>query len=70
MKEALKMKHGGTGATAVDSDECATGVTDATSIDLNVEGGLVVFDKKDNQYTNVYLKGPAEFVFKGNRGLN
>jgi hypothetical protein len=47
------------------SDECQ-GVTDATSIDLNVEGGKLVvsFDKKDNQYTNVYLKGPAEFVFK------
>jgi diaminopimelate epimerase len=37
-----------------------------TSIDLNVEGGKLVvsFDKKDNQYTNVYLKGPAEFVLK------
>jgi diaminopimelate epimerase len=39
--------------------------TDATSIDLNVEGGKRVLSIKDNQYTNVYLKGPAEFVFKG-----
>jgi diaminopimelate epimerase len=37
----------GTGATAVAIAMNATGVTDATSIDLNVEGKLVVsFDKK------------------------
>jgi diaminopimelate epimerase len=49
----------GTGATAVAIAMNATGATDATSIDLNVEGGKLVvsFDKK-NQYTNVYLKGP------------
>lgn len=57
----------GTGATAVAIAMNATGETEATSIDLNVEGGklIVSFDKKDNQFTNVYLKGPAEFVFKG-----
>lgn len=57
----------GTGATAVAIAMNATGVTQATSIDLNVEGGklAVSFDIKDNKYTNVYLKGPAEFVFKG-----
>jgi diaminopimelate epimerase len=38
----------GTGATAVAIAMNATGVTDATSIDLNVEGGKLVvsFDKK------------------------
>jgi diaminopimelate epimerase len=44
----------------------ATGLTTATSIDVNVEGGklAVSFDKKDNRYTNVFLIGPAEFVLK------
>ena len=57
----------GTGATAVAIAMNATGKTDATSIDLNVEGGKLVvsFDKKDNKYINVFLKGPAEFVFEG-----
>ena len=57
----------GTGATAVAIAMNATGVTDATTIDLNVEGGklAVSFDKNDNAYTNVFLIGPAKFVFKG-----
>lgn len=57
----------GTGATAAAIAMNATGETDATSINLNVEGGklIVSFDKEDNIYTNVFLKGPAEFVFEG-----
>jgi diaminopimelate epimerase len=57
----------GTGATAVAIAMNATGLTTATAIDLNVEGGklAVSFDKKDNRYTNVFLIGPAKFVFKG-----
>ncbi|TDD94314.1 diaminopimelate epimerase [Flavobacterium cellulosilyticum] len=57
----------GTGATAVAIAMNATGQTDASSIKLNVEGGklAVSFDKVDNTYTNVFLIGPAEFVFKG-----
>jgi diaminopimelate epimerase len=45
----------------------ATGQTDLNTIHLNVEGGklAVSFDTKDGKYTNVFLKGPAEFVFKG-----
>jgi diaminopimelate epimerase len=41
--------------------------TDASSIDLNVEGGKLVvsFEKKEGQFSKVFLKGPAEFVFKG-----
>jgi diaminopimelate epimerase len=57
----------GTGATAVAIAMNATGQTDANEINVNVEGGKLVvsFDKNQNGFTNVFLKGPAEFVFKG-----
>jgi diaminopimelate epimerase len=57
----------GTGATAVAIAMNATGQTNATSINLNVEGGklAVSFDKNGDMFTNVFLIGPAEFVFKG-----
>lgn len=57
----------GTGATAAAIAMNATGKTKSTSIHLNVEGGKleVSFDKNDGQFTNVFLKGLAEFVFKG-----
>jgi diaminopimelate epimerase len=57
----------GTGATAVAIAMNATGQTHLNAINLNVEGGklAVSFDKVDGKYTNVFLKGPAEFVFKG-----
>jgi diaminopimelate epimerase len=57
----------GTGATAVAIAMNATGQTEATVINVNVEGGKLVvsFDKTPNGFTNVFLKGPAEFVFKG-----
>ena len=57
----------GTGATAVAIAMNVLGKTNASAIDLNVEGGKLVvsFDKKEEQFTNVFLKGPAEFVFKG-----
>ena len=57
----------GTGATATAIAMNLTGKTNSTSINLNVEGGKleVSFNKKDDQFTNVFLKGPAEFVFKG-----
>lgn len=57
----------GTGATAVAIAMNATGKTNSTSIHLNVEGGKleVTFDKEGDQFTNVFLIGPAEFVFKG-----
>lgn len=57
----------GTGATAVAIAMKVLGETKANSIDLNVEGGKLVvsFDEKDGKFTNIFLKGPAEFVFKG-----
>ena len=57
----------GTGATAVAIAMNVLGETKANSIDLNVEGGKLVvsFDEKEGKFTNVFLKGPAEFVFKG-----
>ncbi len=57
----------GTGATAVAIAMNATGHTNASSIKLNVEGGklAVSFDKMGDLFTNVFLIGPAEFVFKG-----
>ena len=57
----------GTGATAVAIAMNATGKTNRTSININVEGGklAVSFDKNNGEYTNIFLIGPAEFVFKG-----
>lgn len=57
----------GTGATAVAIAMNAIGETNETDINLNVEGGKLVvsFDKVGEHFTNVFLKGPAEFVFKG-----
>jgi diaminopimelate epimerase len=58
----------GTGATAVAIAMFATGKTIENHIKLMVEGGElnVTFEKKgDNEYENVFLIGPATFVFEG-----
>ncbi|WBX74518.1 diaminopimelate epimerase [Tenacibaculum pacificus] len=57
----------GTGATAVAIAMHATKKTSENLISLPVEGGLleVSFDEKDGKYTNIFLKGPAKLVFKG-----
>lgn len=57
----------GTGATAVAIAMNAIGKTNSNAIKLDVEGGQleVSFDKVDDRYSNVLLKGPATFVFKG-----
>lgn len=57
----------GTGATAVAIAMKAIGKTKSNAINLNVEGGQlkVSFEEKDNMFVNVFLKGPATFVFKG-----
>ena len=57
----------GTGATAVAIAMSAIGKTNSNQILLDVEGGKleVTFEKNDNKFTNVFLKGSATFVFKG-----
>ena len=57
----------GTGATAVAIAMNATGVTQQTKINIDVEGGKlsVSFTKVGDHFTNVFLIGPATFVFEG-----
>lgn len=57
----------GTGATAAAIAMHALGKTKAHHIYLDVEGGKleVSFVKDGDKYTNVFLKGPATFVFEG-----
>ncbi len=57
----------GTGATAVAIAMHNDGLTTATTVNVNVEGGklAVKFDKTENGYSNVFLIGPAVFVFEG-----
>jgi diaminopimelate epimerase len=57
----------GTGVTAVAIAMHQTGKTNNNIIDLNVEGGKlkVQFDVDNAKYTNVFLIGPATFVFEG-----
>ncbi|WP_413514127.1 diaminopimelate epimerase [Myroides odoratus] len=57
----------GTGATAVALAMHALGKVDEQEIKIEVEGGelVVSFEYKDERYQNVFLKGPATFVFQG-----
>ncbi len=57
----------GTGATAVAIAMYAIKKTKSNTIQIKVEGGNleISFDKKEHHYTNVFLKGPATFVFSG-----
>ncbi len=57
----------GTGVTAVALSMYQSGKTAAQRISLEVEGGEleVSFTPKQAGFTDVYLSGPAEFVFKG-----
>ncbi|CAN1497413.1 DapF Diaminopimelate epimerase [Flavobacteriaceae bacterium] len=57
----------GTGATAVAIAMKTIGKTTSNAIKINVEGGKleVSFDNNDGKFTNVFLKGPATFVFEG-----
>ncbi|HKX87354.1 MAG TPA: diaminopimelate epimerase [Flavobacterium sp.] len=57
----------GTGATAVAIAMKSIGKTDSSVIKLRVEGGEleVSFNEKNGFFTQVFLKGPAKFVFAG-----
>lgn len=57
----------GTGATAAAIAMNVLGKTKEHHIYIDVEGGKleVSFVKEGNSYTNVFLKGPATFVFEG-----
>jgi diaminopimelate epimerase len=57
----------GTGVTAVAVAMHKTNKTDSNLVYLPVEGGHleVSFTEENGVYTNVFLKGPAAFVFKG-----
>lgn len=57
----------GTGATATAIAMNALGKTKSNYIKIDVEGGNleVSFDKEKLLYTNVFLKGPATFVYQG-----
>ncbi len=57
----------GTGVTAVALAMHATNETNATLIALKVEGGelQVSFNMEGENYKNVWLIGPATFVYKG-----
>ena len=57
----------GTGVTAVAIAANNANKTTNNTIQLEVLGGNleVSFDRNGSAYTNVFLKGPAEFVFEG-----
>lgn len=58
----------GTGVTAVAIAANKLNKTKANTINIEVLGGHleVSFKREGNSFTNVFLKGPAQFVFEGN----
>lgn len=56
----------GTGATAVAIAMKALGKTKSNNININVQGGKlkVSFEEENGIFKNIFLKGPAEFVFE------
>ena len=57
----------GTGATAVAVAMHNIGKTQSTNLTIEVEGGTltVSFERNGDKYQNIFLGGPAEFVFSG-----
>ncbi|MFM1999907.1 MAG: hypothetical protein RL204_1854, partial [Bacteroidota bacterium] len=56
----------GTGVTAA-ALACALVKPQLSNVEVNTKGGKleVSFTKNDNSFSNIFLKGPATFVFKG-----
>lgn len=61
----------GTGATAVALAMNVLQKTCSNLVDIDVEGGKlqIAFDRNGNEFTNIFLKGPAQFVFEGQIAL-
>ena len=57
----------GTGVTAVAIAAHTNGLTTSNKVALDVQGGKlsVQFEKTQDGYSNIFLIGPATFVFKG-----
>ncbi len=57
----------GTGVTAVAIAMHKMGKTDSDTVFINMPGGklTVSFDQQNGSYTNIFLKGPAKQVYKG-----
>lgn len=57
----------GTGVTAVAIAANKSNKTKSNSIKIDVLGGQleVLFERNGNSYTNVFLKGPTQFVYEG-----
>ena len=57
----------GTGVTAVAIAMHKIGKTDSETVYINMPGGklTVSFESQNGAYTNIFLKGPAKQVFKG-----
>ena len=57
----------GTGATAVAIAMKATGKTNANHVNIQVQGGnlAVYFTTINGQFKNVFLKGDAQYIYKG-----
>tara|TARA_Y100000589_G_scaffold314845_1_gene337700 strand:+ start:1227 stop:2015 length:789 start_codon:yes stop_codon:yes gene_type:complete len=58
----------GTGVTAAVLAAHSTGQFKGNELDVLAQGGLlrVKFENLNNRYRNIWLEGPAEYVFKGN----
>jgi diaminopimelate epimerase len=66
MKRSRETLACGTGATAVAIAMNAIGLTDASSIVINVEGEARCFIyKEENQFTNVFFNRTYYFRFEG-----